>query len=180
MLKEHPKLQEDQISGYFRANVGVVIINRDGLVRAGKRCDVPGDEWQLPQGGITQGEEEEQAALREIREELGLNEQDTGDLLQPLGTHDGWFAYELPKINWSTKNGRGQTQKYFAYRFIGQDDRLETRFEQLRGRYEEEKKELELCAWKWTSMSDLTNKAVAFRRPVYEAVRQAFSNFLAS
>jgi 8-oxo-dGTP pyrophosphatase MutT (NUDIX family) len=124
MSQSHEALNQNQISGYFRANVGILLINKAYLVLAAERSERPG-AWQLPQGGIDQGEEEEQAAMREMREELGFDKQDINDLLQPLGTHPGWFAYQLPKADWSEKNGRGQAQKYFAYRFIGEDDQLD-------------------------------------------------------
>jgi putative (di)nucleoside polyphosphate hydrolase len=168
MSKDHAKLNEDQLSGYFRANVGVLIINNKGLVLAAERIKVPG-AWQLPQGGINQGEEEEEAALREIREELGFSEQDIYDLLQPFGIHPGWFGYQLPKKDWSPKNGRGQTQRFFGYRFVGTDDELNERF----------KGSPEFSAWKWTGMSDLIAEVWQVRRPVYEAVRRAFSEHLA-
>ena len=168
MGKDHAKLNEDQVSGYFRANVGVLLLNRDGLVLAAERKEIPG-AWQLPQGGINQGEEEEQAVLREMREEIGFSEQDIRDLLQPLGTHPGWFAYQLPRENWSAKNGRGQAQRFFAYRFVGHDDRLDEAFGASP----------EFSAWKWTSMSDLIEEVWKVRRPVYEAIERAFAQHLA-
>jgi putative (di)nucleoside polyphosphate hydrolase len=168
MSKDHAKLNEDQVSGYFRANVGVLLINRDGLVLAAERKKVPG-AWQLPQGGINRGEEEEKAALREMREELGFSEQDIHDLLQPLGTHPGWFAYQLPKENWSAKTGRGQVQKFFCYCFVGRDDRLDKVFGASQ----------EFSAWKWIRMSDLIDEVWEVKRPVYEAVARAFLEYLA-
>ena len=143
-MKEHPKLNKNQISGYFRANVGNLIINTEGLVLAAERKERPG-AWQLPQGGINQEESEEAAALREMREEIGLSEDDMNELMNLLGTHTGWFAYQLPEELWSEKNGRGQTQKFFAYRFLGQDEQLDEKFE----------KSEEFSSWKWVRMADL-------------------------
>ena len=178
MSKEHAKLNEDQMSGYFRANVGAVIINGDGLVFAAERSKIPG-AWQLPQGGINLGEKEEQAVLREIQEELGFDERDIGNLLQRLPKESGWFAYQLPEIEWSGKNGRGQTQKFFAYRFVGLDKQLDERFEEQKKQKKQAGKEIEFGDWKWERMSDLTEKAWPIRRPVYEAVERAFSEYLA-
>ncbi len=156
------------MSGYFRGNVGILLINKKGLVLAAERSEIPG-AWQLPQGGIDQGEGVEQAALRELREELGFDNQDVKNLLQSLGTHPGWLAYELPEENWSEKNGRGQAQKFFAYRFVGGDDQLDAKFSASK----------EFRSWKWVNMSDLIEKVWAVRRPVYEALAQAFSAYLA-
>lgn len=161
------KLQDDQISGYFRANVGILIINTKGQVLACERSEQKG-AWQLPQGGIKPGEEEEEAALREMREEIGFTEDDIKTLIQPLGTHEGWFAYQLPRNLWSAKRGRGQTQKFFAYRYVGTDDRIREVFE----------KSQEFSDWKWTSLSDLIDETWEVRRPVYEAVSRAYRDYL--
>jgi putative (di)nucleoside polyphosphate hydrolase len=170
MSKDHAILNEDQVSGYFRASVGILIINHKGLVLAAERIKVPG-AWQLPQGGINQGEEDEEAVLREIREELGLSALDIDDLFQPLGTHAGWFGYQLPKEDWKPKTGRGQTQKFFAYRFEGGDDRFNESIKAV--------PEPEFRPCKWTKMSDLVAEVWQVRRPVYEAVGRAFSEHLA-
>jgi putative (di)nucleoside polyphosphate hydrolase len=166
MNKAHGKLNQDQISGYFRANVGILIINDQGLLLAAERKEKPGS-WQLPQGGIDQGEDEEDAALREMREELGFDEMDTKNLLRSLG-ESGWFSYQLPKSNWSEKHGRGQTQKFFAYQFIGQDSQLDEKFADSE----------EFRDWKWMSITDLIAVAWDIRKPVYEAVGSAFASFL--
>jgi putative (di)nucleoside polyphosphate hydrolase len=164
---KHPALQEDQISGYFRANVGIVIINHKGQVLAAERRERKG-AWQLPQGGIDQGEDEEQAALREMREEVGFSKEDIEQFIRPLGTHAGWFAYQLPKDLWSNKRGRGQAQKFFAYRYVGSDERLNDVF----------KESEEFSTWKWTSLTDLLDETWEVRQPVYEAVCRAFGDYL--
>ena len=166
-MTEHPVLQENQISGYFRANVGILIINSEGLVLVAERIERPG-AWQLPQGGINQGEEEDQAVLREIKEEIGFGESEINNLLQPIGNPSNWLAYQLPKSNWSKKNGRGQVQKYFAYRYIGKDEQLDEKFSRSQ----------EFSAWKWISISDLIKDAWHIRRPVYISVGQTFSKYL--
>ncbi|BBO16308.1 RNA pyrophosphohydrolase [Candidatus Brocadia pituitae] len=167
MRKEHPQLSEGQVSGYFRANVGILIINpKDKRVLAAERKGVRG-AWQLPQGGIDQDEEESDSALREIREELGFNQRDTQNLLKPIDTYPCWFAYQLPKS--SGKHGIGQAQKFFAYHFLGEDRDLNERI----------KKSEEFCAWKWIKMSELIKEVWEVRRPVYESVARAFSQWLA-
>lgn len=164
---KHAELGEDQVSGYFRANVGILLINAQGKVLACERSEQRG-AWQLPQGGIKPGEEEEEAALREMCEEVGFTEDDIEKLIEPLGTHEGWFAYQLPEDLWSAKRGRGQVQKFFAYRYVGTDDRIREVFE----------KSQEFSDWKWTSLSGLIDETWEVRRPVYEAVSRAFGGYL--
>jgi putative (di)nucleoside polyphosphate hydrolase len=168
MASEHPELSDEQISGYFRANVGILLVNSDGLVFAAERKEQPG-AWQLPQGGIDQGEDEEQAARREMKEELGFVEEDLDKLLKPLGADTAWYAYQLPRDLWSKKRGRGQVQKFFAYRFIGQDEQLNEKFSASE----------EFNAWKWMSISALIEEVWTIRRPVYEAIARTFSEHLA-
>lgn len=164
----HPKLDDEQISGYFRANVGILIINSRGQVLAAERAEIEG-AWQLPQGAIDPGEEEAEAAVREMQEEVGFSDEDVETLLRPLGTHPGWFAYQLPKDRWSRKCGRGQTQKFFGYRYLGDDERLNEVFSRSE----------EFSNWKWIRFSDLIEETWEVRRPVYRAVVREFSGYLA-
>jgi putative (di)nucleoside polyphosphate hydrolase len=137
---------------HFRANVGIVVTNRRGEVLALERSDVR-DAWQLPQGGLRQGEEPREAALRELREETGLREED----VEFVTEHPEWLAYELPERLRSAKTGRGQVQKWFVFRFRGSEKAI--RLADTRSR--------EFCASRWVRLERLASEVVAFRRGVY-------------
>src|SRR3954447_4758079 len=101
----------------YRAAVGIMLLNGDGRVFVGQRIDTPG-AWQMPQGGIDDGEEPRSAALRELKEETGI------DKAEVLGETEGWLRYELPaELHGKVWGGRyrGQRQKWFAMRFTGTD-----------------------------------------------------------
>ncbi len=148
----------------FRANVGIVLINGDGLVFACERADVL-DAWQLPQGGLDSGEEPLAGALRELREETGIG----GDAVAMVAEHPDWLAYELPPEYRRTKLGRGQVQKWFLFRFEGDPacidlDEAETR---------------EFRAWRWMRLGELAEDTVPFRRPIYRRLAEDFAEHLA-
>jgi putative (di)nucleoside polyphosphate hydrolase len=100
----------------FRANVGMVVANRQGEVLALERAGRRG-QWQMPQGGLDEGEEPVDAAWRELAEETGL----TSDDVELEGEHPRWLAYELPPVARRPKLGRGQVQKWFLFR-LRRDD----------------------------------------------------------
>ncbi|MCA3445044.1 MAG: RNA pyrophosphohydrolase [Rhodobacter sp.] len=151
----------------YRPCVGIVLVNAEGLVFVGQRRDNFQEAWQMPQGGIDDGETPRTAALRELREETGI----TPDLLQPVAKTHHWITYDLPpeligKV-WGGKY-RGQRQKWFLYRFTGTDDqiRIETEHPEFR-------------AWKWTDVDALLQGIVPFKRAVYEKVVASFRAYLA-
>ena len=103
----------------YRPNVGAVLFNRDGLVFVARRADMPNAEgpaggWQLPQGGIDEGEDPRTAVLRELEEEIGTRKAEV------IGEHPDWLTYDLPPnllgIAWRGRY-RGQRQRWFAMRF---------------------------------------------------------------
>jgi putative (di)nucleoside polyphosphate hydrolase len=160
----------------YRPCVGVALINQQGLVFIGRRRNkrlrehvAPGHEWQMPQGGIDEGEEPLAAALRELAEETNVTS------VELLAEASDWFTYDLPgDIAKEAWKGRwcGQTQKWFALRFTG--DEREIDIEHPAGGHKPE-----FDAWRWAPMADLPGLIIPFKRPVYEQVVAEFSGLAA-
>lgn len=146
----------------YRPCVGVVMINRHGLIFAGQRLDSTAPAWQMPQGGIDKGEAPEIAALRELWEETGV----TADLVEPLAQTSDWLTYDLPpellgKV-WRGKY-RGQKQKWFLFRFLGADSQIRIDTEHP-----------EFSRWRWIGAQEMLDAIVPFKRAVYDQVVAAF------
>jgi putative (di)nucleoside polyphosphate hydrolase len=136
---------------HFRANVVAVVTNDEGEVMAFERSDVAG-AWQLPQGGVDEGETPEEAAWRELAEETGLGERD----VELADEYPEWTAYELP--TGPRKNGRmGQVQRWFTFRVI--DDDIQPVPDGV-----------EFRSWKWVKREWLVDHVVEFRRASYRRV----------
>jgi len=149
----------------YRPCAGVVLINDAGLVFAGQRIN-KADAWQMPQGGIDDGESPREAALRELVEEVGT---DRGDVLAE--TSD-WLVYDLPvELVGKALKGRyrGQRQKWFAVRFTGDDRDID-----VAGVHHPE-----FAAWKWMRSDELAACIVSFKRDIYLKVFEEFRRFLA-
>ena len=151
----------------YRPCVGVMLINADGLIFAGQRIDSPSPAWQMPQGGIDDGEKPRKAALRELREETGI----TPDLVQFMTKTDDWVIYDLPpellgKV-WGGKY-RGQRQKWFLYRYLGRDDQVQIATDHP-----------EFSTWRWIGAEDMLASIVPFKRAAYDAVVAQFRADLA-
>jgi putative (di)nucleoside polyphosphate hydrolase len=155
----------------YRPCVGIVLLNREGLVFVGRRrADRGADQiaegyaWQMPQGGIDSGETPYDAALRELYEETGVRS------VSLLAEAPEWYAYDLPSAvagrAWRGRY-RGQTQKWFAFRFTGPDEEID--IEHPGGH----KPEFE--AWRWERLGRLPSLIIPFKRPVYERVVAAFA-----
>jgi len=153
----------------YRRNVGAVLFNPVGLVLIAHRVGMPMREgpdggWQLPQGGIDDGEEPRDAVLRELEEEIGTAK------AKIIGEHPDWLTYDLPPhlvgVAWRGRF-RGQTQRWFALRFLGQDSDVRLDAHPHR----------EFDAWRWAKLADLPGLAVGFKRPVYEVLATSFARF---
>ncbi len=141
-----------------------MLINPSGLVFAARRIDTTSEAWQMPQGGIDDGEEPRAAAMRELREETGT---DKASIIAE--SHD-WYTYDLPDhlipIIWNGKF-RGQKQKWFAMRFDGMDSDINIHTE-----------EPEFLEWKWVPMQSLPDLIVPFKRDLYAALVKEFSSLI--
>jgi putative (di)nucleoside polyphosphate hydrolase len=154
----------------YRPCVGVALINRDGDVFVGhrkrKRSEhLDGKAWQMPQGGIDAGEAPVEAARRELWEETNVR---SVELVAEL---PGWQTYDLPenaRAKWGGRY-RGQTQKWFLFRFLGSDAEIDVH-EPAHGRHG-----AEFDAWRWERFERLPELVVPFKRSVYEAVAVAFA-----
>ena len=161
-------LTADEIAALpYRPCVGVMVLNQSGKIWAGQRIDNPAKEgkaaWQMPQGGIDEGEDPTQAALRELTEETSI----PASAVTILGELDEWLPYELPaELIPKLWNGRfrGQTQKWFAMRLEGSDDLINIETDQP-----------EFAHWSWMERSALINHIVPFKRQTYETVFNGFS-----
>ena len=163
--------QIDPESLPYRPCVGVMVLNSDGLVWAGRRIAEDDSEmagavnlWQMPQGGIDKGEEPLPAARREIYEETGMRS------VTLLAEAPRWINYDLPRevLGIALKGKfRGQTQKWFAFRFEG--DESEIAINPPPGGHAPE-----FDAWAWKPMAELPELIVPFKRKVYEDVVAAF------
>jgi putative (di)nucleoside polyphosphate hydrolase len=157
----------------YRPCVGIMMFNRAGLVFIGRRSEGPEhiDEthvWQMPQGGIDPDEDPWPAALRELYEETSIRSVDH------LGELGEWLSYDIPRDivgrAWGGKY-RGQTQKWYALRFTGDDSEINI-FSPGGGAHDPE-----FIAWKWEPMGHLPDLVVPFKRPTYERVVREFSKF---
>ena len=142
----------------LRDGVGIVVLNKSNKIFVGKRIDNPKNFCQMPQGGIDPGEEYLSAALRELKEETGI---ESVDLIKEI---DELLTYELPQnllgIIWKGKY-RGQKQKWFIMRFNGNDKEINLNTHKP-----------EFMDWKWIDISDITKVAVSFKLDVYKKIQK--------
>jgi len=146
----------------YRPCVGMMVFDGKGRVFAGKRIDQSVESWQMPQGGIDEGEDTRAAMMRELREEIGTAN------VEILREHPQWLYYDLPEhlIGVALQGRfRGQKQKWFALRFLGKDSEIHIAT-----------KEQEFSDWKWVDMDELLGLIVPFKRKIYSKVIAEFSD----
>ncbi|MGF1454350.1 MAG: RNA pyrophosphohydrolase [Alphaproteobacteria bacterium] len=148
----------------LRRAVGIALFNAQGHVWMGRRISSAhrdaAYQWQLPQGGIDPGEGPEAAAFRELFEETGARS------ARIIGEVEDWLDYEFPRSVFETlrRRHRGQTQKWFAMLFTGEDNEFDL-----------EVHHPEFDAWRWVPLADIPDLVIPFKRHVYEAVATEFA-----
>ena len=150
----------------YRPAAGVMLLNRDGKVFVAQRLDSTLEAWQMPQGGLDEGEDEEAGALRELEEETGIR----ADQVELIARCPVELFYDLPDDlvgkMWKGRY-RGQRQAWFLYRFVGRDEEIDIETEHP-----------EFRAWKWADPADLPAMIVPFKKKLYEDVLEAFAEWL--
>ena len=148
----------------LRSGVGIVVLNKENKVFVAKRIDNPKNFWQMPQGGVDEGEDFLKAAYRELEEETSIQ---NVELIKEL---DGTITYELPDrllgLIWKGKY-RGQKQKWFLMRFVGSDSEINIKT-----------KHPEFLEWKWVELDKITDLVVDFKLHVYKEVKDKVKKIL--
>ena len=148
----------------LRRGVGVVVLNKENKVFVAKRIDNPKNFWQMPQGGVDDGEDFLNAAYRELEEETSIKN------VKLISELEGFIAYNLPDrllgIIWKGKY-KGQKQKWFLMRYLGKDDEINIKT-----------KKPEFLAWKWVDLKEITKLVVDFKLHVYKEVQMKVEKIL--
>lgn len=156
----------DKHSLPYRPAAGVMLLNSKGKVFVAQRLDSTLEAWQMPQGGLDEGEDPQAGALRELEEETGIS----ADKVEILARCREELFYDLPDDlvgkMWKGK-WRGQRQSWFLCRFTGTDAdvNIETAHPEFR-------------AWKWAEPAELPAMIVPFKRKLYEDLLVTFSEWL--
>ena len=142
----------------LRSGVGIILLNKENKVFVAKRIDNPKNFWQMPQGGVDEGEDLLKAAYRELEEETSIK---NVELIKEL---EGTITYKLPDhllgIIWKGKY-RGQKQKWFLMRFIGEEHEINIKT-----------KIPEFLDWKWIELDQITEVVVDFKLHVYKELKE--------
>ena len=158
--------QLDKPNHLYRSGVGVVLINKQKKIFVGKRIDNQSDSWQMPQGGIDVGEDEDVAMFRELHEETGIS----SEFVKIIKKSDDYFYYDLPyKLQKKFWGGKylGQRQRWYLLEFLGEDSNINIALQ-----------EPEFSEWKWVEKVDLINLIVNFKRELYQQIINEFTDFL--
>jgi len=158
------KMEENLKKLPLRTGVGIIVLNKENKVFVAKRIDNPKNLWQMPQGGVDDGEDFFKAALRELEEETSIK---NVKLIKEL---DGTTTYELPDyllgIIWRGKY-RGQKQKWFLVRFMGDEKEIDIKT-----------KKPEFLEWKWIEINQITDVVVDFKLNVYKELRNKINKII--
>ncbi len=151
----------------YRKCVGMMVLNNNNEILVGRRLDHPSGYWQMPQGGIDENENPEEAVWREMMEEIGTN---NAELIKMSSQ---WINYNIPqdtldKLPWGKKY-IGQTQKWFIFRFTGQESDINVGTENP-----------EFSEWKWAKFNSLVDNIVPFKRDVYKTILEEFKDIFSS
>ena len=148
----------------LRNGVGIAVLNKENKIFVAKRIDNPSDFWQMPQGGIDDGEDYFDAALRELKEETSIK---TVELIKEVSN---LTTYDLPDrllgIIWKGKY-KGQKQKWFLMRYLGKDDEINIKTNKP-----------EFLEWKWVDLNEITKLVVDFKLHVYKEVQKKVKEIL--
>ena len=155
------------LTGYsYRPAAGVMLVNRENKVWVGQRRDSTLEAWQMPQGGLDEGEDPQDGALRELEEETGIGRH----LVEIVARAPQELTYDLPEdligVVWKQK-WRGQRQTWFLARFLGSDEDVNL-----------DTAEPEFRAWRWSEVDELPRLIVPFKKKLYEEVIAAFRPWL--
>ena len=141
----------------LRSGVGIIVLNKNNKVFVAKRIDNPNNFWQMPQGGVDEGEDYLSAAYRELEEETSIKN------VKLVSEIDGMTKYELPNhllgIIWKGKF-KGQLQKWFIMRYLGEDKDINIKT-----------KKPEFLEWKWVDLELITDAVVDFKLHVYKELK---------
>lgn len=148
----------------YRPGVGIMLVNQQNMVFVAKRIDMKSEYWQMPQGGIDDGESPDDAVFRELHEETSVKNAEI------LAKSKIWFYYDLPdylitKV-WDGKY-RGQKQQWYLMRFIGNDDEVNIKTSNP-----------EFSEWRWADVKDLPNIIVPFKKKLYLEIIEEFKQYL--
>ena len=158
--------QQDRPNHLYRSGVGILLVNQNKKIFVGKRIDNQSDSWQMPQGGIDVGEDEDVAMFRELQEETGISSQ----FVKIIKKSDNYFYYDLPyKLQKKFWGGKylGQRQRWYLLEFLGDDSNINITTQ-----------EPEFSEWKWVEKVDLINLIVSFKRELYQQIISEFNDFL--
>ena len=147
----------------YRKCVGMIILNNNKEILLGRRLDHPSGFWQMPQGGIDDNENPEDAVWREMMEEIGTNE------VELIKVSNQWVSYKIPEetlktLPWGNKY-IGQIQKWFAFKFVGEDNDINVKTD-----------DPEFSEWKWAKIDSIVSNIVPFKRNVYSIILKEFKD----